>query len=106
MLKSTILKINSKLNSSNATNNQELNDFLETSDLIFRIQGLRGKKEFEKMELLLLKLLLIVMEYDENADFSVLKRNLEIIDNVRHELSFLRARYYKKIFKLKMGSVL
>jgi hypothetical protein len=93
------------LKPNNAPNDQEINDFLETRDLIYRIQGLRGKKEFEKMELLLLKLLLIVMEYDENADLSVLERNLEIIDSVRHELSFLRARYYKKIFRQKMGLV-
>jgi hypothetical protein len=90
----------------NTVNDGELNDFHETSELIFRIQSLRGKKEFEKLELLLLKSLLIVMEYDENAELSILEENLEIIDNVRHELSFLRSRYYREIFRRKMGSVL
>jgi hypothetical protein len=94
------------LRPTNAVNGGELDDYLETSELIFRIRSLRGKKEFEKLELLLLKLLLIVMEYDENADISILEENLEIIDNVRHELSFLRSRHYKEIFRRKMGSVL
>jgi hypothetical protein len=90
----------------NAINEGKLDDFVETSELIFRIRSLRGKKEFEKLELLLLKSLLIVMEYDENAELSILEENLEIIDNVRHELSFLRSRYYREIFRRKMGSVL
>jgi hypothetical protein len=90
----------------NIVNDSEIEDFLETSELIFRIRSLRGKKEFEKLELLLLKSLLIVMEYDESAELSILEENLEIIDNVRHELSFLRSRYYKEIFRRKMASVL
>jgi hypothetical protein len=90
----------------NILNDGELTNFLESSELIYRIRSLRGKKEFEKLEFLLLKLLLIVMEYDENAELSILEENLEIIDNVRHELSFLRSRYYREIFRRKMGSVL
>ena len=72
----------------NTLNDGELNDFQDTSELIYRIRSLRGKKEFEKLELLLLKSLLIVMEYDENAELSILEENLEIIDNV--------LKYYKK----------
>ena len=63
-------------------------------------------KDFEKLELLFLKTLEIVMEYDENADLDVLENCLSIIDQIRGELTFLRAKIYKEIFRKKFASII
>ena len=42
---------------------------------------------------------------DLKHKIEVMEKKLQSIDDVRHELTFLRAKYFKEIFNLKMGKV-
>jgi hypothetical protein len=77
-------------------------NLLEDANFIYRI-GKRNNTVSEKLQLLILKLLIILWEHDDNEDIMAKESTLQIIDDVRHELMFLRARYYKEILNLKMG---
>jgi hypothetical protein len=80
----------------------KLGSFLNDTDFIYRI-GKSNNTVSEKLQLLILKLLIILWEQDENEDIMTKERKLQIIDDVRHELIFLRAKYYKERLNLKMG---
>ncbi|MBN2335187.1 hypothetical protein JXL21_06465 [Candidatus Bathyarchaeota archaeon] len=71
-----------------------------------RENALNDLNNFEKLELLLLQTLEIVMKYDENDDLAILENCLSVVDQVRGELTFLRARIYKEIFRRKFASVI
>jgi len=90
------------LSDTNINNNDELAKFLRDNDLIFRI-GSPNSSVSEKLQLLILKLLIILWEKDDEDDLEKMEEKLRIIDDVRHELAFLRARYYKQIFSNKAG---
>jgi hypothetical protein len=90
------------LSDKNINNNDELAKFLRDNDLIFRI-GSPNSSVSEKLQLLTLKLLIILWEKDDEDDLEKMEEKLRIIDDVRHELAFLRARYYKQIFSNKAG---
>jgi len=90
------------LSDTNTNNNEELAKFLRDNDLIFRI-GSPNSSVSEKLQLLILKLLIILWEKDDEDDLEKMEEKLRIIDDVRHELAFLRARYYKQIFSNKAG---
>jgi hypothetical protein len=90
------------LSDTNLNNNDELAKFLRDNDLIFRI-GSPNSSVSEKLQLLTLKLLIILWEKDDEDDLEKMEEKLRIIDDVRHELAFLRARYYKQIFSNKAG---
>ena len=90
------------MSDTNINNNDELAKFLRDNDLIFRI-GSPNSSVSEKLQLLILKLLIILWEKDDEDDLEKMEEKLRIIDDVRHELAFLRARYYKQIFSNKAG---
>ena len=90
------------MSDTNINNNDELAKFLRDNDLIFRI-GSPNSSVSEKLQLLTLKLLIILWEKDDEDDLEKMEEKLRIIDYVRHELAFLRARYYKQIFSNKAG---
>ena len=90
------------MSDTNINNNDELAKFLRDNDLIFRI-GSPNSSVSEKLQLLTLKLLIILWEKDDEDDLEKMEEKLRIIDDVRHELAFLRARYYKQIFSNKAG---
>ena len=90
------------MSDTNLNNNDELAKFLRDNDLIFRI-GSPNSSVSEKLQLLTLKLLIILWEKDDEDDLEKMEEKLRIIDDVRHELAFLRARYYKQIFSNKAG---
>jgi hypothetical protein len=79
----------------------ELTEILQNNDFIFRI-GKYTPTISEKLQLLILKLLLILME-DDKEDLVSMETKLQLIDDIRHELAFLRAKYYKEIFNKKVG---
>lgn len=81
----------------------EISKLLNDTDFIYKI-GKPNSSVSEKLQLLILKLLIILWEHDEIEkieDIEIMDEKLQIIDDVRHELSFLRAKYYKEIFTRK-----
>ena len=80
----------------------EKNEAHIENDLIFRI-GARDKPVSDKLQLLVMKLLIVLWEEEDKDDLEAMENKLSIIDDVRHELSFLRAKYYKEIFRRKMN---
>ena len=81
--------------------NQEEADTIH-DDLIFRISK-PNVSVYRKLQVLVLKLLLLLWDENEKEDLDSLEEKLELIDNIRHELSFLRAKYYKKVINAKLG---
>jgi hypothetical protein len=81
--------------------NEELLDLLKEKALIFRI-GSPKRSLSERLQLLIFKLIILLWEEDEE-DIDKMEKKLTLIDDIRHELSFLRARYYKDIFNKKTG---
>ena len=79
----------------------KISEILNDKDLIFRI----GKKlSFsEKLQLIVLKLLILLWEQEDTENVKVMEEELKLIDDIRHELSFMRARLYKKILEKKAG---
>ena len=93
-----------KLKASNQDNvNEELAKLLEESDFIYRI-GSPKKTLSERLQLLILKLIILLWEEDENDDEN-LEEKLKLVDDIRHELTFLRARYYKELFTKGSGLI-
>lgn len=56
----------------------------------------------EKLQLLALKMIILLWEED-SEEISSMEKKLKLIDELRHELSFFRAEYYKKIFEKESG---
>ena len=80
--------------------------FLRSDHLreIFRI-GKNKKSYSEKLQLLTLKLLILLWEQEETDVVEVMEQELGLIDDIRHELTFLRAKLYKKILEKKAGFI-
>jgi hypothetical protein len=87
------------------TSDDEIAKLLNDTDFIFRI-GKSNNSVSEKLQLLILKLLIVLWEQDDDEDIEAMEEKIQIIDDVRHELAFLRAKYFKEIFNWKMGTVL
>ena len=106
MLKATQCRfyLKHKLSQNENTHDDEIAMLLKDTDIIFRI-GKPNNSVSEKLQLLILKLLIILWEQDGDEDLEVMEEKLQIIDDVRHELAFLRAKYFKEIFNWKMGTV-
>jgi hypothetical protein len=96
-VKSSVLKLRQ---SGTDQDSNELADFLKDNDLFFKI-GKPNASMSDKLQLLILKLLIILWEQDDEDDIDAMEEKIQIIDDVRHELSFLRARYYKEIMSKK-----
>ena len=88
--------------SENNFDTQDLAEILRTNDFIFRI-GKYTPSISDKLQLLILKLLLILWEEDKEEDLISMEKKLQLIDDIRHELAFLRAKYYKQFFNKKVG---
>lgn len=76
----------------------------EEIDTIFRPPS--NKNDFERLERLLLQTLEIVMIYDDSAELEILEKCLLVVDDVKKELAFLRAKIYKEIFRRKFASII
>lgn len=98
--RSSKLKLSQKVKIHEDKNSKLLND----TDILFRI-GKSNNSVSEKLQLLILKLVIVLWEQDEDEDIEAMEEKLQIIDDVRHELAFLRAKYFKEIFNWKMGTV-
>ena len=81
-----------------------LAEILDDSDFIFRI-GKKKKSYSEKLQLLILKLLILLWEQEETEVLEVMEDELSLVDDIRHELTFLRAKLYKKILEKKVGLI-
>jgi hypothetical protein len=81
--------------------NEELLDLIKEKAFIFRI-GSPKRSLSERLQLLIFKLIILLWDEDEE-DIDKMEEKLSLIDDIRHELSFLRARYYKDIFNKKTG---
>jgi len=88
----------------NRKDDPEISVLLNDNDFIFRIGNPKSSVS-EKLQLLIFKLLLVMWEQDEDEDIMVMEKKLQVIDDVRHELTFLRAKYFKEIFNRKTVSV-
>lgn len=77
------------------------NDISLIEDLIFRISRPKLSRA-DNLQLLALKLIIMLWE-NEDDNLEKMEEKLNLIDDIRHELSFLRAEYYKKIFTEKAG---
>jgi len=75
----------------------------EEIDIILKPQS--KNNDFERLERLLLQTLEIVMIYD-GAELEVLEECLSVVDDVKKELAFLRAKIYKEIFRRKFASIM
>ena len=84
--------------------NKDTQTDYEEIDIILRPPS--KKRDFEKLERLLLQTLEIVMIYDDDAELEILEECLSIVDNVKVELAFLRAKIYKEIFRRKFASMI
>lgn len=104
MIKATHCRFKLKLSQNENTHDDEIAQLLNDTDFIFRI-GKSKNSVSEKLQLLILKLLIILWEQGEDEDIKAMEEKLRIIDDVRHELAFLRAKYYKVIFNRNMGVV-
>ena len=71
-------------------------------DLIFQVSR-PNVSVYDKLQFLILKLLILLWDENDEEDLESLEEKLELIDNIRHELSFLRAKYYKKVINSKLG---
>ena len=80
----------------------KITEILGYSDLIFRI-GNKKKSHFEKLQLLVLKMLLLLWEMEDTELLNDMEKELSLIDDIRHELTFIRARLYKRILEMKTG---
>ena len=91
-----------KLNASNQDNiSEELAKLLEENDFIYRI-GSPNRTLSERLQLLILKLIILLWEEDEDH-IENMEEKLKLVDDIRHELTFLRARYYKQVFTKGTG---
>ena len=91
-----------KLNSSNQDHiSEELAKLLEENDFIYRI-GSPKRTLSERLQLLILKLIILLWEEDED-NVEDMEKKLKLVDDIRHELTFLRARYYKEVFTKGTG---
>ena len=79
---------------------EELESILNEFNYIFRIGG-QTKSISEKLQLLIMKLIILLWEEKEEEDLEKMEEKLRLIDDIRHELSFLRAKYYKELFNKK-----
>ena len=104
MLKATRRRSKLKLRQNENIHDDEIATLLNDTDFIFRI-GKTNNSVSEKLQLLILKLLIVLWEQDDDEDIEAMEEKLQIIDDVRHELAFLRAKYFKEIFNWKMGTV-
>ena len=104
MLKATRRRSKLKLSQNENIHDDEIAKLLNDTDFIFRI-GKPNNSVSEKLQLLILKLLIVLWEQDDDEDIEAMEEKLQIIDDVRHELAFLRAKYFKEIFNWKMGTV-
>ena len=88
----------------NRHDDKTISVFLNDNNFIFRIGNPKSSVS-EKLQLLIFKLLLVLWEQDEDEDIRAMEKKLQVIDDVRHELTFLRAKYFKEIFNRKTVSV-
>ena len=93
-----------KLSQNETLHDNEITKLLKDTDLIFRI-GKKNKSVSDKLQLLILKLLIILWEQNDDEDLVIMEEKLQLIDDVRQELTFLRAKYFKEIFNRKTGIV-
>jgi hypothetical protein len=70
---------------------------------IFFIKNYSNKSTSEKLQLLALRLVILLWEEEDSEEINSMLKKLNLIDELRHELSFFRAEYYKKIFEKKSG---
>ena len=82
----------------------EIASLLRDNDIIYRI-GKPKSSVYDKLQLLILKLLILLWEKTDETEESVesLEEKLILLDDIRHELAFLRAKYYKRIMSKKTG---
>lgn len=85
-----------------SSDREELENLIENVNLIYPIGGPK-KSISDKLQLLVLKLILLLWDEDNEGDIEKMDEKLKLIDDIRHELAFLRARYYKEIFIKKSG---
>ena len=59
----------------------------------------------ERLQLLIFKLIILLWEEDEGHEKNVekMEEKLNLIDDIRHELTFLRAKYYTELFTKGAG---
>ena len=83
---------------------EEIASMLRDNDFIFRI-GNPKSTVYDKLQLLILKLLMLLWEHTEdgNEELESMEEKLQLIDDIRHEMAFLRAKYYKRIMRTKTG---
>jgi len=81
--------------------NQEKTDAID-DDLTFIVRKPKVSV-YKKLQVLILKLLILLWDENEQEELESLEEKLELIDNIRNELSFLRAKYYKKVINAKLG---
>ena len=86
----------------NQSDEEKIAQLVRENDFIFRI-GAPNKSYFEKLHLLTLKLIILIWEQGDTEDLEAMEKKLDLIDDIRHELTFIRAKYYKKIFEKKVG---
>ena len=75
----------------------EFQSILRDANFILRL-GTRTRTLSEKLQLLILKLLILLWEEGQEESLQIMEEKLELIDDIRHELTFLRAKYYKEVF--------
>ena len=81
--------------------NDEFVKLLKENDIIYRI-GSPKMTLSERLQLLIFKLIILLWE-ESDDDMETMEEKLQLIDDIRHELSFLRARYYKEVFEKKIN---
>jgi len=93
-----------KLSKKETLHDDEITKLLNDADFIFRM-GKTNNSVSDKLQLLILKLLIILWAQDDDEDLVIMEEKLQLIDDVRQELTFLRAKYFKEIFNRKTGIV-
>ena len=88
----------------NLLDSDKITEILGDSDLIFRI-GKNKKSTSEKLQLLTLKLLILLWEREDHEALDIMEEELDLLDDIRHELTFLRAKLYKKIIDKRSGFI-
>ena len=88
----------------NKATSDDIERLLSDNNIIFRI-GRNQKSDNEKLQLLILKLLVLLWENEDKQEETLerMEEKMQMIDDIRHEIAFLRARYYKRIFSRKVG---
>jgi hypothetical protein len=81
---------------------ESLTNLINEEDFIYRI-GSPKHSLSERLQLLIFKLILLLWEEDENESPEKMEYKLKLVDDIRHELTFLRSKYYKKVFSNKNG---